>query len=611
MLNIPDEVKKLLKDDNVTKNFRVHFPNGERADITNENIVAESVVLDEALSSESQLRFGLCDVAHLEFEVFGIENIKGCIIECMLEIYCDSSIQDSTYKEDIGTYVYSIPYGSFVVFSCKKQADMSHRQVVAYGGNTIQGNQLPKSVISGLTTAILKNDKKKLSFDTMFKCLKPDLIEGYSSTSGNANFKTSTIHIYDKNGDYMTNVRISYAPFAVFPNSVDAQNVIAFKPFYMYPPDVLSNLINQLKEKVAEIKRQGGFSASTNDKVGSLIPYYATKTNPASVVALYTDADYFDYSNIDDIFDVEKVRFVVGIDWEDSKNIFSTAAKLAPVSGGVQRTTNYVYLPHTFSFADGTTISLRLSITGGSGFYCEYKTLPLFASTDELAVSTTYIKRSKKTNIAPSAYIFSQESIMQKWIDYIDAYYELNGKFGNYARDGIFKSLTVDTRQIDARLSRNDYESVWYDDDYSKGIGAIYIQYNDKSKDDVAQTIDLVDDYNDTLYKTYDMSGNRLIDLNSLSDDAIAELLTEAGESMKNIKYMPSEVVARGMPWIEVGDVLTIETEDDGDITVLVEKRTLSGIQYLQDKIECVDEEQTDLSTVGYDIESNTIIIGG
>lgn len=86
MLNIPEEVKRLLKQDSVRKNFRVHFPNGEYDDITNGNLVAESVVLTESLCSEQNIKFGLCEASQLEFETIGVGNIKGCEIEAFIEV---------------------------------------------------------------------------------------------------------------------------------------------------------------------------------------------------------------------------------------------------------------------------------------------------------------------------------------------------------------------------------------------------------------------------------------------------------------------------------------------------------------------------------------------
>lgn len=86
MLNIPEEVKALFKTSDVKKNIRISFPNGERADITNENLIAESLSFTESVCSQESLKFGLIESPVLEFETAGIENIKGKEIEVEIDI---------------------------------------------------------------------------------------------------------------------------------------------------------------------------------------------------------------------------------------------------------------------------------------------------------------------------------------------------------------------------------------------------------------------------------------------------------------------------------------------------------------------------------------------
>lgn len=86
MLVVPDKVKELFKADSVIKNFRISFPNGEHPDITNDQIVYESVVLTESICSQDTFRFGLAESPVLEFEAVGIQNIKDCEINAFLEL---------------------------------------------------------------------------------------------------------------------------------------------------------------------------------------------------------------------------------------------------------------------------------------------------------------------------------------------------------------------------------------------------------------------------------------------------------------------------------------------------------------------------------------------
>lgn len=132
MLTIPSAVEDALKN-GAQKNFRVHFPNGERADITNDNIVSESVSFTESICSQSELKFGLAEASVLEFETVGVENIRGVEIEASDEVEYGNGL------------TYSIPYGRFIVDECKRQTNLEHRKIVAYSRGAV-GNEVFTSI---------------------------------------------------------------------------------------------------------------------------------------------------------------------------------------------------------------------------------------------------------------------------------------------------------------------------------------------------------------------------------------------------------------------------------------------------------------------------------
>ncbi len=92
MLNIPEAVRGLFKENSIKKQLRIHFPNGERADITNENIDGENFSFTESLCSRKQMKFGLCEAGVVKFTCTNIENIKGYEIEVFCEIDVSSII---------------------------------------------------------------------------------------------------------------------------------------------------------------------------------------------------------------------------------------------------------------------------------------------------------------------------------------------------------------------------------------------------------------------------------------------------------------------------------------------------------------------------------------
>lgn len=148
MLNIPQRIRELLHQDSVSKNIRITFPEGQRADICNDLIVRDSVRLTESLSSQDDLKFGLCESPIFECQTVGVENIRGFSIQVYCEVYCEPTDEGAVFRPDLNAFVYPIPYGMFTVTSCKRRSDMLHRDIIAY--NAINGAWYPPEVFNVL-----------------------------------------------------------------------------------------------------------------------------------------------------------------------------------------------------------------------------------------------------------------------------------------------------------------------------------------------------------------------------------------------------------------------------------------------------------------------------
>lgn len=133
MIDIPKYIKDLLKSDTSKKNIRIVFPNHEHADITNKNIVINTFTFKESVCSSDELEFGKTEKSSVVFQMFDVENITNKIISIFLEVLCESDIQGAVFKQDLNHYVYQIPYGIFLVDSCKKiNGKENYRSVIAY-----------------------------------------------------------------------------------------------------------------------------------------------------------------------------------------------------------------------------------------------------------------------------------------------------------------------------------------------------------------------------------------------------------------------------------------------------------------------------------------------
>lgn len=103
MLEISTRAKELAMQGSTRKNLRIHFPNGEREDITNKNLVSESMSFTESVLSDDNFHFGTAEASVLDFQTIGVENIDGCEIEASIEML-ETLQEEVITQEDLGVY---------------------------------------------------------------------------------------------------------------------------------------------------------------------------------------------------------------------------------------------------------------------------------------------------------------------------------------------------------------------------------------------------------------------------------------------------------------------------------------------------------------------------
>ena len=91
MIDVPIQVKDALRDGRMTKNYRFVVLNedgteSEIGTIDNNNLVSESVSIDERMCSGDTLKFGLCEGSSLEFQYFGKPSITGLRVRALVDI---------------------------------------------------------------------------------------------------------------------------------------------------------------------------------------------------------------------------------------------------------------------------------------------------------------------------------------------------------------------------------------------------------------------------------------------------------------------------------------------------------------------------------------------
>lgn len=574
MLAIPEEIKALYQDDGIQRNIRICFPNGERADITTEDIVEEAFSFTESLCSWSSLKLGLCEANVIQFECKGIENIKGCEIEVFHEIDISSQSEAfiaeyGTVTEDVAFPYYRIPFGGFVVKSCKRQTDMNRRKVVAY-------SQLVDDVDD--LNAV---ERMKMSARVLSKVdYKADLMALVVSNIKNFHKTPNDILVFDDN---------------VWDVEMESY--------------VLDSFASESENAMYELIAQTG----TFKVYGSEMEWYRNRV---------FNIRYDRVANYDEV-----VKDIL------DKTVFTDALKLKPecmlwrkgsdytygMAPSVQFNEQYLFYPYITGLADEDRIEISLpltiSYTKKDVETLKRETLYEWTVADggnatEYVINEDYYTQDiiyKRAKVADGS-VYSCEDVDVDFGNLVTACMELNGMFGKASRNGGMAFFSInDNFKIypsdilypsddlyirtpnGGNVEPSTYIDAWYDESFTKPFEAVSVTYLNADGEEITTTHRIVDEnaegYNSVNYQTYSLSDNYLIQNGTFTDDAITAILERVASNIKDVCYMPADIDLAGMPWLETGDVVSIVTSD-GTVDTIILRRTLKGILSLMDNFE-------------------------
>ena len=574
MLTVPDSIKDLLHLDSCQKNIRIHFPNGERSDICNNLIVRNTVSLTESLCSQNTLKFGLCEAPVFECEVVGVGNIKGATIEVFCEIYCDATATDAVFQPDLQHYVYQIPYGVFVIQSAKRQADMNHRKITAYGGSAASDWKFSESeskkicYVSGTNPCYTPNAGFFLAANSYFTL--DDIVDEESFAPSNlmvdrgySGVVSFTLYYY----------QVEWAQTAGDGKRDDWQ--------YLFRVDH-SHYDADYKKKIADFVHQYyNYNFSRTD-----VPLFHN-----SIRHTISDS-YFIRIN----YDCDNEYFYPYANGYYASNRGLRWMILGRISVGIRRNGELIDSRVFDLYSEKPNI-----------YKITYKSAYSYMSDIGLSIPLNSVYHDEVTPEMTTQEPNLSEFDLQT---YINNYLEIRGCFGRFSRTDPDKmellnikrqfGLTPSSSQYPGasvypqgvtggKLLPGDYQTCWYDDNYTTPIGAIKFTY--VSSGQVIEGIYYLTGYNEDSnpdsYRVYDLTANGIVKgtMTLATMNYICQMIKN---NIENVSYMPVDFVGRGLPYVEEGDTFEILTASNDSITTIVLNRTLSGEQVLTDSYKSV-----------------------
>ena len=615
MLNIPDSVKALYKQDGVRKNFRAHFPGGELPDITNDNIVQESVKFTESICSQDVFKFGLTEASVIEFETVGVANMYGMMIECSSEIDCSSlsaaeiaEIEAGTWDgefvpladSDLGYAFFRVPYGVFRVESCPRDHQaMAHRRVTAYsaGSDMLDSAFIPnlpqEMYCQSITVDI--NGIQSLLFGTGLELLESGVV--------NDGYYPAPNPLYDSVGaEYYVYLEEKTSGQNYY-YSISRSEVIAgatVSGWYSYSfiqtelTDATIDRYNAAGEAVAEVLDSQGLDltfASDGRKV------YADNKSALKDAVPYIFSPaicYIPYR--------ENVYFHEGL----FKYVRMDGGELYPVLTG-KRDNNSAFISDSgqeaflaYVYGNGTPFYVRIRKKEGSTTYDSRIQVDdvTYAGKSQIKRNlyglTNYGAKVKiensgdlgKTKADPtygvpkfSVFNYADSVNVRRLMNSV---LELNASFDWKSRSGgaIQKRLSNNTPTA---IAPGEYSQMWWDEYEVELIGTVRYSYLDEAGEE--QVVDYR--FGDGA-SVYDMTDNEVLKMmDGASRDTIEALLDSSFVPyLAPINFTPIDLSMKGLPYIEAGDALTVTAQDGTVCNSYALRRELDGVQVLTDQID-------------------------
>lgn len=609
MLTIPSTVQALFKTDGVYKNFRAHFPNGEFPDITNDNVVQESVKFTESLCSQSTFKFGLSEASVLEFETVGVGNMYGMTIEAGIEIDCSSlpaadktAIASGTWDGtwDSVNEMFYIPYGRFRIESCPRDhQSMAHRQVTAYTEsfpNMTEYPGLPESTYAS-SIYVRQSALEATAFGT-------GLVSQGSSQTGIISKLTRGELFWDASGTLVPFVMREYITGQLVPErqlfkSVEVLDAIHYSKNSL--PSFIS--VDMPGYDAAAYEAFGVAVAAAITDAGFDITYNAAKAKiyDSNEEALRSRVPWLFYPCLITVLQngngTNYMNMVQRVEQGTLVPVVCRSDTQADVGFWCQNGTYYI---HSSEYICAQTTSpgneIRVVIGGQTliptltGCLSSPPTVTFYGLSDydePIAIKSTGTQKIQyaliDANTNQSLKAISSGTYINS-IDYaklINALLETRAQFVKTDRSGGFEILRLDDSSPASALP-GDYAECWWDEYDVDPIGTVVVNY---SNEDSAENVT-----NITIgagASVYDMTGNEILANISGADlSAITSLITtKFAPYADDVAFTPTELTMQGWPWIEAGDALEITAEDGTVVDTYALRIEMSGIQHLQSVI--------------------------
>ena len=540
--------------------------NPEVFTLDNNDLVSESVNIDERLCSDSKIKFGLCEGSSIEFQYFGHPTILGKCLQVFIDV--DYGAEDP----------YTIPMGFFDVQRCSRQASTGIIKVTAY--NKLMSEYLDAKANTQIDT--LTPDVWYPTRVTVYK-IRKDLLANYSvdyldpeqvpvhpaGQSGlGLTLWTDTSYTFKVPGDstsWNPEIGTTGGKWIKTPEYSSGEAYFIIKRIHEFE-EMIDNMVDDLEQQIkavvlnpddvwSYVKRGFVYSACmivhasaitrryTTDKIYN----YAGSGSGALKFSSFTELD---------VSDVRYIEFYTPTWFQGHKNgtqVFQPVARSSPTEGWEDTVIQNLFKLDMTLMSRADKIQLKVSeipdVTLRDIISSSYETQCLYGQLD------------RETDL------FSGVELNHSRLLPADTLYPDNALYPAGAQSSTTKSM---------------YSQLWADEGNVRKWRNLLITYKgldeNQQEKDFVYTVEVNADGTDD----YECNDNWLFRNLVWSEGYIGIYATAMVAKMQDMTWFPFEMWCAGLPYLETGDEIEIPLGQNS-YTSYVLQRQLKGIQNLQD----------------------------
>ena len=583
MYDVPVAVKDALRSGMYKKNYRFVVLNDDgTADFTidNDNLVSESVSIDERMCSGDTLKFGLCEGSSLEFQYFGKANITGRKVQAFIDV---------EYGEALPS---SILMGYFTVQKCSRQASTGIIKASCY-------NKLMSTYLDADASALIADNigDEDYSGDMSLYTLLSKTLADYAIES-TTEVQTWTYNVNDLHTGSVGLLSPPDRIYAIYDSNGQSTgnylHIIVGLFSGSYGSDVYYSVgaSEQLAHSVTDLW--------DDFLVGVRLNYYVRKPGTTEIVRLY---DYITTKQYDSDFGDSGMDYKGGLFWEHNNPYEKIDVRVGIMDNYIndmrldfhytEELDAQLYAPihlfinNTSSHIDSTTAALYfndwesnfISQYGGDYAHGYEKILtPMEAyrvTANDFTSNVTL--RQLQSAVFESACQFGK----------LDRVTDLfSGVELNHSRllpaDTLYPSDSLHPDGAQESAFRSQYSKLWADEGNVHKWRYLIITYKGLDENNQEAEFTLQRTVNADGTDDYNMSDNWLFKNLVWTEAQIIEYATAMVAKMQDITWFPFEMWAPGLPYLETGDEIEIPLGENTYSSYILE-RQLRGIQNLQD----------------------------